>query len=717
MMMFTKGAVTKRRHTSSVVGFINRTFLTIGLVSFSMVAHSATINAINHVVLPGDQIQLQIELSEPIQDTPLSFTIENPARIALDFPNTKLNVTDRNQPVNVGEVDSVSAVEAAGRTRIVLNLFRTVPYNIEMQANVVVVTVGGTSAAVSSAPPASRVADGLAETVAPLRQVEAIDFKRGEAGEGRVIVTLSDSSIVVDTNKQGGDVILDFIGTSLPEKLNRRLDVIDFATAVKEIDVVRSGDDTRMTISTVTEKYDYLAYQSNQIFTVEVKTLTEAEEAERKKRIGFTGERLSLDFRNTDVTAILKLLAEFQGFNLVTDDSVGGNITLRLKNVPWDQALDIILKTKGLGMRKIDNVIMIAPRDQIIARERLELEASKQVEELAPLQTEFIQVNYARAEDLRTLIGTGGSESADSLLSARGSVTIDDRTNTLIVKDVATNINRIREMVNKLDVSVRQVLIESRIVNANENFAKDIGVRFGYSVQNNAGQGNLSARLAGGRTGFLDGTGTAIVGEGGVGADGAENIIVDLPAPNPIAPSVDFVVGKIGSWLLQLELSALIAEGDGENIASPRVITTDQQEAVIESGVEIPYQQATSSGATAVEFKDALLSLRVTPRITPDDKILLDLSVNQDSRGSPDVLGVPPINTRSVQTQVMVDNGETVVLGGVYTQTDDTTVNKVPFFGDLPYLGFLFRNSTNRKRKDELLIFVTPSILEESLKI
>ena len=503
------------------------------------------------------------------------------------------------------------------------------------------------------------------------------------------------------------------------KKLNRRLDVIDFATAVKEIDIMQSGDDTRMTISTVTEKYDYLAYQSNQVFTVEIKTLTEAEEAERRKRVGFTGERLSLDFRNTDVTAILKLLAEFQGFNLVTDDSVGGNITLRLKNVPWDQALDIILKTKGLGMRKIDNVIMIAPRDQIIARERLELEASKQVEELAPLQTEFIQVNYAKAEDLRALIGATGGEATDSLLSERGSVTIDGRTNTLIVKDVATNITRIREMINRLDVSVRQVLIESRIVNANENFAKDIGVRFGYSVQNNASQGNLTAVLAGGRGGFLSGTGTAIVGggEGALGAEGSENVIVDLPAPTPTAPSIDFVVGKIGSWLLQLELSALIAEGDGENIASPRVITTDQQEAVIESGVEIPYQQATSSGATAVEFKDALLSLRVTPRITPDDKILLDLSVNQDSRGSPDVLGVPPINTRSVQTQVMVDNGETVVLGGVYTQTDDTTVNKVPFFGDLPYLGFLFRNSSNEARKDELLIFVTPSILKDSLKI
>jgi type IV pilus assembly protein PilQ len=405
------------------------------------------------------------------------------------------------------------------------------------------------------------------------------------------------------------------------------------------------------------------------------------------------------------------LIADFTGLNMVASDTVRGNVTLRLKNVPWDQALDIILKSKGLGMRKDGNVILVAPQEEIAAREKLELEASKQIEELAPLSTEFIQVNYAKADELAALI----KAEQNNLLSNRGNVSIDARTNTLIVQDVAASLESIRAMVAKLDIPVRQVLIESRIVNADESFAKDLGVNFGFS-RNTGGDGEtLSATdahlaVGGGQSGDTDFGGLTAFG------DPTENLMVTLPVAGATG-SFKLAYGLIGSYLLQLELSAALAEGRGEDIASPKVITANQREAVIESGVEIPYQQATSSGATSVSFKKAVLALRVTPQITPDDRVLLDLEVNQDTRGSPDVLGVPPINTRNVSTQVLVDNGETVVLGGVYSQSANNTSDRIPFFGDLPYVGFLFKRTSENKTKSELLIFVTPKILKENLKI
>jgi len=677
-----------------------------GLMFVFSLSQAATLDNISYSVLPGERVQLKIELSEPIQDEPLSFTIDNPARIALDFPNTTLGAVTKNQSIDVGVAHSVSAVEAAGRTRVVLNLVKSVGYDIEVQGSTVTVTLSGdvsvSSVAASSSAPGTGTYSSDTSSM-----VEGVDFKRGDDGEGRVIITLSDPSISVDMNQVGGNIVLDFIGAELPGELDRKLDVIDFATPVKEIDTKASNNGTRMLISTITEDYEHLAYQSDNTFIVEVRTLDEQEQEARKEQVGFTGERLSLNFQDIEVRAVLQLIADFTGLNMVASDTVGGNVTLRLKNVPWDQALDIILKAKGLGMRQIDNVIMVAPNAEIAAREKLELEANKQVDELAPLRTEFMQINYAKADYLADLI----KADENSLLSERGSVTIDERTNTLIVQDVANSLQSVRSMIEKLDIPVRQVLIESRIVNADETFAKDLGVRFGASKTIAAVNGGLRT-IGGGKEGI-----TEFAQPTSFNVDGVENLLVDLPAAATDAGALGLAFGKVGSWLLQLELSALLAEGRGEDIASPKVITTNQREAVIESGVEIPYVSASSSGATTVKFKKAVLSLRVTPQITPDNKILLDLQVNQDTQGAVVAGGIPTINTKNVGTQVMVDNGETVVLGGIYGTTQNKSVDRIPFFCDFPYLGFLFKRTTDTTSKAELLIFVTPKILGETLKI
>lgn len=691
---------------------ITRSFLFIlALVSFNVSAESS-LEGISFSALPGDRVQIKIDLDTPQSSEPLNFTIDNPARIALDFPNTTLNTSSKNISVGIGVAHSVSAVEAAGRTRVVLNLVESVPYDITTEGNSVLVTLG--AKATASAPGSSFAAGPSTHSTS---SVENIDFRRGDQGEGRIIVTLSDPSIGVDIGQEGGKILIDFLDTNLPEQLDRKLDVIDFATPVKEIDTMPYGSGARMTISTVSDDYDHLVYQSDNLLTIDVKPLTKAEQEQLKKqKFGYTGERLSLNFQNIQVRAVLQLIADFTGFNMVASDSVTGNVTLRLKNVPWDQALDIILKARGLGMRKDGNVVLVAPQEELAAREKLELEADKQLVDLAPLRTEFIQVNYAKASDLATLI----KAEQNNLLSERGNVSIDARTNTLIIQDVGSSLESIRSMINKLDVPVRQVLIESRIVNADESFAKDLGVRFGYSKdtdQNKARNGGTHqgddafAAFGGKQNGVNDLGGQTFLTSGD-----NENLLVDLPVAGA-AGSVGLLVGKVGTWLLQLELSAAVAEGRTEDIANPKVITANQREAIIENGVEIPFQQATSSGATSVSFKKAVLSLRVTPQITPDDRVLLDLSVNQDSRGSPDVLGVPPINTRNVSTQVLVDDGETVVLGGVYSQTDSNSIDRVPFFGDLPYVGFLFKRTSNEKTKSELLIFVTPKILKDNLQI
>jgi type IV pilus assembly protein PilQ len=687
---------------------ISRTVRSIGMVLTCAMFFSTTtafaevsLNEISYSALPGEKVQLSLQFSEALQEEPVNFTIDNPARLAIDLPNVSLNLEEKSQTIGIGMAHSVAAVEAAGRTRVVVNLVNSVSYDIQLQDNVVLVTLGAGSPSMDSATASSGSASA---------SIDNIDFRRGEAGEGRIIVKLSDPSISVNLGQESGQIVVDFIATNLPSNLDRRLDVIDFATPVKEVDTSAYGNGTRMRISTVSEQYDHMAYQSDDVFTLEVRPLSaEEEEASKKKKFGYTGERLSLNFQNIEVRAVLQLIADFTGLNLVASDTVSGSVTLRLKNVPWDQALDIILKARGLGMRQAGNVMMVGPQEEIAAREKLELESQRQVEELAPLRTEFVQINYAKAAELASLIQSG----ENNLLSERGNVTIDERTNTLIIQDVAGSLESIRSMVSKLDIPIRQVMIESRIVNADESFTRDLGVQFGYSKhsdQSNQTNGELFA-LGGGNV-----IGSRNFGNPTAFNHGSDDLLVNLPVAGATS-GIGLAVGKIGSYLLQLELSALLAEGRGEDIASPKVITSNQTEAVIESGVEIPFQEASSSGATSVAFKKAVLALRVTPQITPDNRVLLDLNVNQDTRGSPDVLGVPPINTRSVSTQVLVDDGETVVLGGVYSQVDRKSSDRVPFFGELPILGFLFKKTRIENARSELLIFVTPKIIKEELKI
>lgn len=677
----------------------------LGLMSAS--AYAISLDNVSFASLPGERVQIKLMLSEALPADPLNFTIDNPARIAIDFPNTSLNLANKSQTIGIGMANSLNAVEAAGRTRVVINLTRSVSYEMSVEGNAVVLNL---DSGVSSMATTNAGNSGTSSMSSSAR-IEDIDFRRGENGEGRVIVKLSNPSVPIDMGVEAGKVVINFLDAQLPANLDRKLDVIDFATPVKEINTVANGNNVKMTISAVSEDYDHLAYQSEDQYTIEFKSLTKDEKDEQKKdKFGYTGERLSLNFQSIEVRAVLQLIADFTGLNMVTSDAVSGNVTLRLKNVPWDQALDIILKSRGLGMRTTGNVIMVAPSEELAARERLELETSRQVEELAPLRTEFVQINYADAADLMGLI----QADENNLLSERGNVSIDARTNTLIIQDVASSLEAVRGLVSELDVPIRQVLIESRIVNADETFAKDIGVRFGYSKNNGLADDSNGPGvvIGGGNGGNIDFGSTTAFNDGS-----NENLIVDLPAIPTDAASLALAIGKVGSYLLQLELSALIAEGRGEDIASPRVITSNQNEALIESGVQIPYQEASSSGATSTSFQDATLSLRVTPQITPDDRIIMDLEVNQDTVSGTVVNGVPAINTRSVTTQVLVQNGETVVLGGVYTSSDRKAVDRTPFFGDLPYVGFLFKRTDINTSKSELLIFITPKILKDSLTI
>ena len=685
-------------------------------------AWAATLEDISYAALPGDRVELSLKLSEPLAADPLSFTVDNPARIAFDFPETNLKIAAKAQSIGVGRVEGVTAVEAGGRTRVVVNLVSVVPYSLKREGNLLKVLLESSTADIASSAAPSPAAAGVpgpattaSAAVAPAQvtlpgtakgeSIRGVDFKRGEQGQALIMVDLSNPRVGINIKEEGGKLLVDFMDTKLPPALDRKLDVTDFATPAKEVDTSPFGNGTRMVV-TPSGTYEHLAYQTDNLFTLELKPLTKQQEEQAKRdKFGYVGEKLSLNFQDIDVRAVLQLIADFSGFNLIASDTVAGSVTLRLKNTPWDQAMDLILRTKGLAKRQAGNVIMVAPQEEIASREKLELEAQKALVELSPLKTEFVQINYAKAEDIAGLI----KAKENNLLSGRGSVTVDARTNTLLIQDTAENLTDIRKAVTALDVPVRQVLIESRIVIANEDFSRDLGVRFGYSKNSNQNPNRVN-RIGGGIPGDVDyGKVTAF------DAGGAENYLVNLPIANP-AGAFRWSIGKVGSYLLQLELTALQTEGRGEVIASPQVITANQKEALIESGTEIPYQQASSSGATNVEFKKAVLSLKVTPQITPDDRIIMDLVVNNDSVGQI-FAGVPSIDTKQVNTQVLVDNGETVVLGGIFTATSKTDRSSVPFFGDVPYVGALFRSRSVESTKRELLIFVTPKILKEGLAV
>jgi type IV pilus assembly protein PilQ len=663
---------------------------------------SNTIQSAEFSSLPGNKAVITLIMSKPAS-TPLSFTTDNPARIALDFPNTSNGLSQRRQSIGIGMAESLAVVEAKGRTRVVVNLVDMVPYEAHTEGNKVILTIQNAGSNLTEAQATAAAALGTTGG-----SISNIDFRRGEAGEGRIIVTLSDPSTPVDMVQQDGKVIVDFYRTQLPNEMARRLDVLDFATPVKTIDTYAKGQNVHMVISPM-GKYEYIAYQSNDQFTIEVRGLTKEEAEEIKKdEFGYLGERLSLNFQDIEVRSVLQLIADFTGINIVVSDTVGGSLTLRLKNVPWDQALDIILKTKGLAMRQTGNVMLIAPSEEIAAREKLELESKKQIEELEPLYSEFIQINYAKASDIATLLKSEDT----TLLSSRGKATIDERTNTLLVQDVAAKLTEVRNLVARLDIPIRQVLIESRIVIANNNFSKDLGVTFGVSKRTRF-KGDHELVIGGKVAGDL--IANPLTGFESPAGSGAEGLMVDLPVIGATS-SFGLAIGRLGSHFLQMELSAMEAEGHGEVISSPRVLTSNQKAAFIKSGVEIPYQEASSSGATSVSFKEAVLSLQVTPQITPDDRIIMDLQVNKDSVGQV-FLGIPSIDTNEISTQVLVDNGETLVLGGIYEQERAEQVDRVPFFGELPLVDWMFSKKLTVDDKAELLIFVTPKIVREDINI
>lgn len=696
--------------------------LLAGLAFASQQLYAATNSLIDisHTTLPGNKQQLALTLSGPV-DAPKSFTIDNPARIALDLPDTANELKDRRVSISSGLLQNVTTVEAGGRTRVVINLTALAPYTTSVRGNQLLVTLDTAGGSASNAGDTLQLAqnDSAAEdnfATGPITErvntIDALDFRRGPMGEGRIIFDLSSAGIVTDMRQEGGRLIVEFPDTQLAAKLQKRLDVMDFGTPVQFIDAISNKRGTKVIIQPASQEFEQLAYQSDNMFTVELKPMSRDQiEENRKAKFGYIGEKLSLNFQDIEIRSVLQLLADFTDLNIVVSDSVQGKLTLRLKNVPWDQALDIILQTKALGKRQAGNVIMIAPAEEIANRERIELEGMKQKTELAPLRTEFFQANYAKASELATLLQseTGG------LLTERGSVSVDERTNTLLINDTTDQLEEIRSLVHRLDVPIRQVLIESRIVIASDDFNKDIGVRWGLN-RNTANPGGAGTgegfALSGNSNGVQD------LLNGDTLDDGRFN--VNLPGSNAFG-SLGVALARLPfGTLLELELSAMQAEGTGEVISSPRVITANQHEAYIEQGVEIPYLEASSSGATSVSFRKAVLGLTVTPQITPDDRIVMDLKVNKDTVGEifgAGSLQVPSIDTREVSTQVLVNNGETVVLGGVYEQSILDRVDLVPFFGNLPLIGRLFQHTTNQDDKSELLIFVTPKIIKDNVSL
>lgn len=687
---------------STLTAILNRFIYFFAVMFISSTTYAAELKSLDFSALPGNKAKIQLVFSEPIAK-PNSFSTDEPARIIVDFAGVANKLQERTKQVNVGVTRSISTVEAGERTRMVINLLQKAPYVISQNGNQMEITIDNANATQTT----------QRSSQSGMTTVTEVDFRRGEEGEARLIVKLDGEEAAMDVRQERGDIVIELANVALPDKLHRRLDVIDFATPVKFIDSDASENATKLTLTTE-GRYEHLAYQSENTLVVEVKPLPDQPQAgQDRNQFGYSGEKLSLNFQNIEVRAVLQLLADFTGMNLVTSDTVKGNLTLRLKNVPWDQALDIILKTKGLAMRQNGNVLMVAPAAEIAAREKQELEAQKQLVELEPLYTEIVEIKFAKADLLATLLRTDGKQGGNSgqsgFLSPRGSITIDDRTNSLLIRDTADNLVDIRQVIDELDKPVRQVLIESRIVIANNDFNKELGVRFGTSAQSNT--------LGAGSSGSLTGLSTNPNNNDQIRADSVvgNDLNVNLPVSNP-SGSIGLALAKLPlGMILELELSAMQAEGKGEVISSPRVITSNQQQATIEQGTEIPYQEATSSGATNVSFKEAVLKLDVTPQITPDDRIVMDLEVSKDEVGEV-FLGVPSIDTRSVKTQVLVDNGETVVLGGIYEQSTNDNVERVPFFGDLPYVGFLFKNTFKEDRKRELLVFVTPKIVKEGLQ-
>ncbi len=673
---------------------------------------AANLTALDVASLPGDRVELKLGFDEPVAN-PRGYTIDQPARIALDLPGVSNKLGAKNRELGVGNARSVTVVEAKDRTRVIVNLTSLVPYSTRVDGKNMFVVLGesaGAPAAVSAAPAAASVATSAPVVRAPAgKAISNIDFQRGEDGAGNVVISLSDPSVSPSIEEQGGKIRVSFAKTQLPEALRVRLDVQDFATPVRFVNASSKSDGADIVIEP-TGFYDYLAYQTDDKLTISIKPLTQDDMEKRKaERFAYSGEKLSLNFQDIDVRSVLQLIADFTDLNLVASDTVQGNITLRLQNVPWDQALDLVLKTKGLDKRQVGNVLLVAPADEIAARERQELEAKRQIAELAPLRREVVQVNYAKASDIAKLFQTVTSSAGQA--DDRGSIAVDDRTNNIIAYQTQERLDELRRIVTQLDIPVRQVMIEARIVEANVDYDKALGVRWGGWLN----PGNSRVYGKDGATSFDDNgfplwPGTDTVGDVTLSDGLAPVPFVDMGVANSTA---GFGVGFItNNLILDLQLSAMEKTGNGEIVSQPKVMTADKETAKILRGSEIPYQEASSSGATSTSFKEAALSLEVTPQITPDNRVILEVKVTKDAADfQRAVNGVPPISKNEVNAKVLVADGETVVIGGVFSNTQTQAVDKVPFLGDLPYLGRLFRRDIVSDAKSELLIFLTPRIL------
>ena len=697
---------------------------------------AAAVNEISEIVyakLPGNRVQIVVRMTAPPSE-PSSFSITNPARVALDFPGTRVTMAKKVVAVREGAVSSVTAAEGEGRSRVILSLVKPVGYTTSIEGNNYVITVNAPGTVIAGAEQ-SKVVHFASSRQSGKYSLKSIDFRRGPQADGKIIIKLSDPSVGVDIREQTGEIVVDFLNTSIPLDLQRRLDVVDFATPVQTVDTFAQGRNTRM-IVTPKGRYEHVAYQTGDVFTISVKPIIEKPDEKKVDEFGYSGEKLSLNFQNIDVRAALQVLADFTGLNFVVSDSVKGNLTLRLKDVPWDQALDLIVDAKNLAVRRKGNVLTVAPAPEVAAKEKAALESTKAFIELEPLVSELIQINYAKADEIATLLksikavttgtgqhpvfgtgATGGGVQAatesNSLLSPRGQVTVDKRTNSLLIQDTPGKIREVRKLIAKLDQPVRQVLIETRLVEATDNFARSLGVRFGVkkaSVGNPAGQRDKAV------SGTIEDT-TGIITAGTLGAN-STGLNVNLASSGvggSPAASIGFTLAKLGAAgdLLNLELSALEQEGNGKIISSPRVITANQKKAKIEQGQERVFTTSVL-GVGSVVTKKATLKLEVTPQITPDDRVNLDVDITKDNFAD-SVQGL--LNVKQIQTNVLLDNGETVVIGGVYEQDKNTTVSKVPFFGDLPLLGWLFKTKTVQDNKTELLIFLTPRIVSENLTL
>jgi type IV pilus assembly protein PilQ len=678
-----------------------------------------TIESVTASIQGGVEI-IRVDLTQELLTSPNGFSIHSPARIALDLLGVVNGLGRPTVDVNQGNVRSINVVQSGDRSRLVLNLKQTTNYKTEIRGKSLFVSLDPVAAPSGTTVAATVFSEDRNRDVLAIKDM---DFRRGVEGAGRVIVDLANSQVGVDIKQQGQTLVVEFLKSSMPEGMRRRLDVSDFGTPVQSVTTFQTGDRVRMVIEP-RGAWEHSAYQSDNQFVIEVRP-QKIDAGKLTQGTTFSGEKLSLNFQNIEVRALLQVIADFTNFNIVTSDTVGGSVTLRLKDVPWDQALDIILRAKNLGMRKVGSVLMIAPRDEINAKEKQELESTLAIQGLEPLRSISIQLNYAKVSDILVQLnqsntGGPGGVQGQRFMSPRGSAFGEPRTNQLFITDIPSKLALIQEMVSKLDIPVRQVMIEARIVEAQDTFGRSLGVRLGGADLRGIQGGQAGYPVGGGSdrvafAGTYDAM-TATTTQSSGSLNNLNTTLVNLPAigQGGYAPATFAMAlfSNAANRFLNLELSAMEADGKGKIVASPRVVTADQAKALIEQGTEYPYQQATSSGATSTAFRKASLKLEVTPQITPEGNVILDVDVTKDSRGETTAQGIA-INTKHVRTQVLVENGGTVVIGGIFELQENESVSQVPLLGDVPYLGNLFKTRTRNTSKQELLVFITPKVIAE----